>query len=38
MNIYAYWIGNFIFDYTIYLMVAAFGAGMCQYFNIKGLV
>lgn len=38
MSIYAYWFGNFIFDFFLYLIVAAFAAGMCMAFNISSLV
>jgi ATP-binding cassette subfamily A (ABC1) protein 3 len=37
MSIYSYWIGNFIFDYTLYVIVAIFGAGMCEAFGISSL-
>lgn len=38
MNIYAYWIGNFIFDYALYFIVAAFVEIMCSAFKIKSLI
>jgi len=37
MSIYAYWFGNFIFDFTLYLIVAFFAAGMVMAFNITSL-
>lgn len=37
MSIYAYWFGNFIFDFTLYLIVAFFAAGMCMAFSITSL-
>lgn len=30
MNIIAYWFGNFIFDYLLYLVLAIFSFAMCQ--------
>ena len=30
MNILAYWFGNFIFDYVLYLVLAVFSFAMCQ--------
>lgn len=30
MNIIAYWFGNFIYDYVLYLVLAVFSFGMCQ--------
>ena len=38
MNIYSYWIGNFIYDYFMYLIVAVFTACMCSVFNIQSLI
>lgn len=29
MNIYAYWFGNFLYDYTFYLILAIFSVLMC---------
>ena len=37
MSIYAYWFGNFVFDFTLYLIVAFFAAGMCMAFSISSL-
>lgn len=34
----AYWFGNFIFDFLLYMVVAAFAAGMCMAFDISSLV
>jgi len=30
MNVYSYWIGNYVYDFVLYLLVAAFSAGMCH--------
>lgn len=38
MNIYAYWIGNFLFDFSMYFIVAAFAAIMCSAFNVDSLI
>jgi hypothetical protein len=37
MSIHAYWFGNFLFDMLLYMMVAAFAAGMCMAFNVDSL-
>lgn len=37
MNIYSYWVGNFIFDYALYAIVAAFAAIMCSAFTVTSL-
>jgi len=29
MNIQAYWVGNFLYDYLLYLLLAAFSVVMC---------
>jgi ATP-binding cassette subfamily A (ABC1) protein 3 len=37
MSIFSYWFGNFLFDFLFYFLVAIFGAGMCQAFQISSL-
>lgn len=37
MSIYAYWLGNYIFDMFFYLTVAVFAGGMCMAFSINSL-
>jgi hypothetical protein len=37
MNIGAYWLGNFIYDYTLYLIVAIFAGVMSSILDIKAL-
>ena len=37
MNIYSYWIGNFIYDYFLYAIVAGFTGTMCMVFDIQSL-
>lgn len=34
MNIFAYWFGNFIFDYVLYVVLAVFSFGMCQALSV----
>jgi hypothetical protein len=34
MNIYAYWFGNFIYDYLLYLILAVFSVLMCQALSV----
>lgn len=38
MNIYSYWLGNFIYDIGMYLVIGIFAATMCMAFDIKSLV
>lgn len=38
MNIYSYWIGNFLFDFSLYFIVAAFAAAMCSAFDVSSLI
>jgi len=34
MNIIAYWFGNFIYDYLLYLILAIFSFAMCQALSV----
>lgn len=34
MNIASYWIGNYIYDFLLYLVVAIFSVVMCQILKI----
>lgn len=34
MNIAAYWLGNFIYDYLLYLVLAIFSFAMCQALSV----
>lgn len=38
MIIPSYWLGNFIFDLLVYLVVALLAAGLCMVFDIQSLV
>jgi ATP-binding cassette subfamily A (ABC1) protein 3 len=38
MNIYAYWIGNFIYDYVLYLILAGFSLLMCKLLEAKAFI
>lgn len=38
MNIYSYWLGNFIFDYFMYLLLAAFAVGMCLALGVDSFI
>lgn len=37
MNIAAYWLSNFVFDYFLYMIVAAIGIGLCKALSISSL-
>jgi ATP-binding cassette subfamily A (ABC1) protein 3 len=37
MSISAYWIGNYIYDFILYLIVAVFSVVMCQILKIESL-
>ena len=38
MNIASYWLGNFIFDYLFFIILAGFSLAMCFAFEIKSLI
>jgi hypothetical protein len=38
MNIYSYWLGNFFFDYFMYLLLAAFAIGMCLALDVQAFI
>jgi ATP-binding cassette subfamily A (ABC1) protein 3 len=38
MNIVSYWIGNYIYDFLLYLFIAVFTLGMCQVLSIDSLI
>jgi hypothetical protein len=38
MNIISYWLGNYIYDFILYLIVAIFSVGMCQALKIDSLI
>jgi ATP-binding cassette subfamily A (ABC1) protein 3 len=38
MDIRAYWLSNFLYDYCMYIIVAAFAAAMCVIFNVQSLI
>ena len=38
MNIGSYWIGNLIYDYFLYSVVAGFAIGMCVALDIEALI
>ena len=38
MNIASYWIGNFIYDYILFLVIAVFALGMCHALKISALI
>ena len=38
MNIASYWIGNYIYDFLLYLFIAIFTLGMCQVLSIDSLI
>jgi hypothetical protein len=35
MNIYSYWFGNYVYDYFLYLILAAFSVAMCYILNAE---
>lgn len=37
MNVASYWIGNYIYDFLLYLIVSIFALGMCQVLSINSL-
>jgi hypothetical protein len=38
MSIVAYWLGNFIYDYILYLILAGYTLLMCKAFNVTPLL
>lgn len=38
MSLSAYWIANFVYDYTLYLCVALPAAGLCMILSISSLI
>lgn len=37
MNVVSYWLGNFLYDFILYLIVAIFSVVMCQVLKIESL-
>lgn len=38
MNIYAYWMGNFFYDFILYAFLAGFAVGMCIVLDAKTFI
>ena len=37
MNVFAYWIGNYIYDFVLYLVLAVYSVVMCQVLKVEVL-
>jgi hypothetical protein len=38
MNVAAYWLGNFVYDFALYSVVAVYAILMCEFFDIQPLI